>query len=367
VTRTRTRRWLPWVVVAVGIALAVAIAGGGGNDTGRPYDPTSTSPTGTKALVDTLRQLDVDVSLDAGAPTARTTALLVLVDAMNDAQRRVISSWVDAGGTLVVADRESPLNPFRAARPTILGLVQRDLHRHCDLAALQQVRHVIVPSATLLRVRPPATGCFTSGPDAWLVTQVQGRGNLVVVGGPDAFTNGSLGDGDNGLLAVTLLAPRSNAHVQVLPLPAPGGGRKTLADLISDNVKLALLQLGIAFVLYALFRARRLGRPVREAQPVEIPGSELVAAVGRLFQRAHARGHAADVVRDGARRSLAQRMGLAPDAAVADVANAAATRTGRSPDEVAAVLGGPEPTDERALVTLAQETEQLTREVSGAV
>ena len=364
---TRTRRWLPWIVVAAGIALAVAIAGGGGNDTGRPYDPTSTSPSGTKALVDTLRQLDVDVSLDAAAPTARTTALLVLVDAMSDGQRRAITSWVEEGGTLVVADRESPLNPFRAARPTILGLVQRDLDRHCDVAALQQVRHVVVPNAALLRVRPPATGCFTSGADAWLVTQPQGRGNLVVIGGADAFTNDALGDGDNGLLAVTLLAPTTSAHVQVLPLPAPGGGRKTLTDLISDNVKLALLQLGIAFLFYAWWRARRLGRPVREAQPVEIPGSELVAAVGRLFQRAHARAHAADLVRDGARRSLAQRMGLAPDAPVTDVADAVAARTGRPPDEVAAVLGGPEPTDERSLMTLTQETERLTREVSGAV
>ena len=48
---TRTRRWLPWILVAAGIAAAVAIAGGGGNDTGRAYDPTSTSPIGTKALV----------------------------------------------------------------------------------------------------------------------------------------------------------------------------------------------------------------------------------------------------------------------------------------------------------------------------
>jgi hypothetical protein len=358
---------VPWIVVAVGIALAVAIAGGGGNDTGRAYDPTSTSASGTKALVDTLRRLDVDVGVDAGAPTARTTALLVLVDGMSDAQRDAISSWVDQGGTLVVADRDSPLNPFRAARPTFLGFVRRDLARHCSVPALEQVGHVVIPKAALLRVRPPATGCFTSGEDGWLVTQPQGRGNLVALGGADAFTNSSLGDGDNGLLAVTLLAPTRSAHVQVLPLPAPGGGRKTLADLISANVKLALLQLGVAFVVYALWRARRLGRPVPELQPVEIPGSELVAAVGRLFQRAHSRAHAADLVRDGARRSLAQRMGLAPDAPVTEVAEAVALRTGRSPDDVHAVLAGPEPVDERALVMVTQETERLTREVSSAV
>ena len=261
---TRTRRWLPWIVVAVGIALAVAIAGGGGNDTGRAYDPTSTSASGTKALVDTLRRLDVDVGVDAGVPTPRTTALLVLVDGMSDAQRDAISSWVDQGGTLVVADRDSPLNPFRAARPTFLGFVQRDLARHCGVAALQQVGHVVVPKAALLRVRPPATGCFTSGEDAWLVTQPQGRGNLVALGGADALTNGSLGDGDNGLLAVTVLAPTRSAHVQVLPLPAPGGGRKTLADLISANVKLALAQLAIPLA----------GAPARSTGPRAATGRD---------------------------------------------------------------------------------------------
>jgi len=366
-TRTRMRRWLPWALVAAGIAVAVAIAGGGGNDTGRAYDPTSTSPSGTKALIDSLRELDVDVSVDAGAPTPRTTAMLVLVDGMNDAQRQRISSWMDAGGTLVVADRGSPLNPFRAARPTILGLVQRDLPRHCDVPALQQVGHVVIPQAALLKVRPPAVGCFTSGADAWLVTEPHGRGNLVVVGGADAFTNESLGDGDNGLLAVTLLAPMRSAHVQVLPLPLPGGGHKTLTDLVSANVKLALAQLGLAFIVYALWRARRLGRPVLEPQPVEIPGSELTAAVGRLLQRAHARGRAADLVRENARRSLAQRLGLAPDATVEEVAEAAAIRTGQSADEVRGVLAGSEPKDERSLVAVTQEVETLNREVRGAV
>ena len=104
-----------------------------------------------------------------------------------------------------------------------------------------------------------------------------------------------------------------------------------------------------------------------EPQPVEIPGSELVVAVGRLFQRAHARGRAADLVRDSTRRSIANRLGLAPDASIDDVADAVAARTGRSPDEVRAMLVGPEPADERALVAITQEAEMLSREVSGAV
>ena len=70
---------------------------------------------------------------------------------------------MEAGGTLVVADRSSPLNPFRSQRPTLLGLVDRDLPRHCEVPALADVAHVRVPSATLLRPRPPAVGCFSTG------------------------------------------------------------------------------------------------------------------------------------------------------------------------------------------------------------
>ena len=49
---------------------------------------------------------------------------------------------------------------------------------------------------------------------------------------------------------------------------------------------MALAQLLIAFVVFALWRGRRLGRPVAEVQPVEIAGSELVVAVGNLLQKA---------------------------------------------------------------------------------
>ena len=38
-------------------------------------------------------------------------------------------------------------------------------------------------------------------------------------------------------------------------------------------------------MVFALWRARRLGRPVAEVQPVEIAGSELVVAVGNLLQK----------------------------------------------------------------------------------
>lgn len=365
----RRRRLLPWALVAAGIGLFVLVVGRGGNDNGRYLDPTSTGGSGTKALVDTLREVGADVEVTDGDPDRRTNAVLLLVDGLNNERRRALAGWVESGGTLVLADDGSSLNPFRPQRPSIFGLSVSDLDRHCTVPALRPVGKVDVPGAVLLGPRPPAVGCFkTSDGDAesgaWLVTQSVGAGNLVVLGGGSAFTNGNLGHADNGLLAVTLLAPRLSSRVQVYPLPAPGGGRRTLVDLVSPHVKLALVELAIAFAIYALWRARRLGRPVLEPLPVEIPGSELVVAVGRLFQRSRSRDRAAALVRDGARRRLAGRLGLGPDAPVDDVAAAVAARTSMSVDEVRDVLGGPGPADEAQLVEIARAVETLSREVT---
>src|SRR6266581_6954843 len=76
---------------------------------------------------------------------------------------------------------------------------------------------------------------------------------------------------------------------------------------VAPRVRLAMWQLVVAFAVLVLWRARRLGRPVAEAQPVQIPGSELVVAVGNLLQRARGRGQAAGLLTDDLRRTLAER------------------------------------------------------------
>src|SRR5206468_2825944 len=72
----------------------------------------------------------------------------------------------------------------------------------------------------------------------------------------------------------------------------------------------AFVQLLVAFVAAALWRGRRLGRPVPEEPPVEVPASELVLAVGALRQRGRQRQRAAHDLATRARRVLADRMGL---------------------------------------------------------
>jgi len=293
------------VLLAAGVLVVVVVAGRGEGQGGPAGSPLSTGPDGTRALVDSLRALGATVDVTSEPPGPETSAVLVLRDGLGDRGDAAVLDWTRRGGTLVVADVRSGLSPTAPAPADLAGDV---LSRKCDVAALGGVARVEVPGDRLLDVPAGATGCFRAGDGAWLVTRTEGRGNVVALGGSAAFENQRLGHADNGLLAVTLLAPREGGRVTVLY-----GGRRTLYGLIGAGVKLALVQLLVAFVLLALWRGRRLGRPVIERQPVEIPASELVTAVGNLLQRAHKRDQAGRLIADELRRDLGSRMGLARD------------------------------------------------------
>jgi hypothetical protein len=124
-----------------------------------------------------------------------------------------------------------------------------------------------------------------------------------------------------------------------------------------------LWQLAIAFLLFALWRARRLGRVVPESQPVELPASELVVAVGNLLQQAGHQEAAGNLLRDDLRRSLAERLGLGPGAPPEQVAEVAALRTGIPAARLLHVLRPASIDSSDDLLVLAVEAESLRREV----
>jgi hypothetical protein len=354
---------LPLVALAALGLVAVLVAGSGGPNR-PPLDPDSTAGDGTKALVDTLRELGAEVDVGEAISGRAATALL-LIDELDEDRRERLVAWVRSGGTLVVADPVSPLTP-EVLGPSTLGGFGWSIPRACDLPALRGVERVSALSGAVYETPPGAVGCFPRNGGHWLVVERRGAGAVVALGGRDPLLNGLLRRDDNAALAVALLAPRGGSRVVVLRPPQPGAGEATLGALIPARVKFALAQLAVAFVVVVLWRARRLGRPVSEPQPVVVPGSELVVAVGNLLQQTRARQRAADILRDGLGRSLAQRLGLPSTAPPEQVAAAAAAR-GRLPRErLVAQLTGPAPGSEAALLELARELEQTRLTVLAA-
>jgi hypothetical protein len=358
-------RVLPWVGVVLGVALVVAVAGRGPEE-GAPLDPASPGPLGAKGLVEVLAELGGRVRVSADQPGTGTETALLLSDDLTLERRQGLLDWVRRGGTLVVADPSSGVTEVRQTGTTRIGLLDAEIERRCDVAALRDVGRVAAPGGIVFEVPEGggARACFPRNNGAWLLVQPLGGGTVVRLGGASALVNQELGEADNGLLLASLLVPSAGTAVQVLQPPPPGGGDAGLGDLIAPRVRLALWQLVVAFVLLALWRSRRLGRPVVEPQPVQLPGAELVMAVGNLLQRAKGRGQAAGLLTDDLRRSLAERLGL-PASAPADlVADTVAARTGIPRERVLRTLAQTTPRDEAELVALSQAIDTVRREVT---
>jgi hypothetical protein len=376
--RSGVRRALPWVAVGLGLALVVAVAGRG-DEEGNPLDPASAGPLGTKGLVEVLRGLGGRVTVSAGPPGAGTDTALLLSDDLTPQRRQNLLDWVGRGGTLVVADPSSGVTRVEQVGSTRFGLLDAEIERRCDVPALRDAERVAAPGGIVFEIprgqgapgnQPggPPTGttraCFPRNDGAWLLVQPLGGGTVVRLGGASALVNQELGKADNAVLLASLLVPAAGTAVQVLQPPLPGGGAAGLGDLIAPRVRLALWQLVVAFVLLALWRARRLGRPVAEPQPVQLPGAELVVAVGNLLQRAKGRGQAAGLLTDDLRRSLTERLGLPPSTPPDQVADTVAERTGIPRERVLRTLTRTTPRDEAELVALSQAVDAIRREVT---
>ncbi|HEX4820189.1 MAG TPA: DUF4350 domain-containing protein [Acidimicrobiales bacterium] len=344
------------VLILVGIAL---IAGDSGNSSsGPPLAPSSTAPNGTRGLVLLLDELGADVRTGDRVPAADAKVALLLHDGLSQEDHDRILDWVSRGGTLVLADPSSSLSPADV-NDSVFGVIDRGT---CTMPELADVNRLQVQFSQLLSTAG-ARSCFGNGSHAFVTSTSRGAGHIVVLGDASVFTNEMLDDVDNSVLAARLLVPAQGTVVAVLDPNPPGSGRTTLSDLVPDRVFQAIVQLGIAFVLYALWRSRRVGQPVTEAQPVAIAGSQFVRAVGRLHQRTHAMSRAAAALRFDTRRTVCEQFGVPLYTDVETLARMTAERTGLDRTTVAAAFGDTPILDDEALVELGHSLDSIRQEV----
>lgn len=353
----------PWFIGAgllVSLIVIGLIAGDGeSSKSGPPFSPSSTSADGTRALVLLLGELGADLRVGQRLPDTNTRVALLLRDGLDEQSRQQLEAWVSGGGTLILADPDSPLAP---ATVGFSGMARAD-RGTCDIPALDDVSELRLPFGIDFRVRGEAQSCFGDGRTAFIVGMARDQGRIVSIGGPGVFTNAVLDEGDNSVLAARLLVPGEGGRVAILDPNAPGSGSTTLGDLIADRVFQAILQVGVAFIVYALWRSRRVGRPVTEPQPVAIAGSQFVRAVGGLQQRSRATDRAATTLRIDTRRILSDRFGVPLNLDTATLAELTATRTGLDRNQVAAALSDSPVLDEASLVALGQQLDTIRYQV----
>jgi hypothetical protein len=351
-------------LVLTGIAVAMYSATGPQGT----LDPDAYNPDGSHAIVAVLRDHDVTVrrveTVEAVQSRADSTVFVPIAAAFTAAE---LGRLADLPGPVVVVGAYGPsLQSLGAAVVDAPDVDVEGRGPACDLAAAVRAGDVHLGGVTYRTTgAAEAVECYASAGRPTLVALPAAK--LTLLGSGDLFTNRRLDERGNAALALGLLGTGSD--VQWL-LPRPGArvveSDRSLNDLVPSWLKLAALELLVAAGVLALWRARSLGPVVTEPLPVVVRAAEAVEGRSRLYRAARARGAAADALRAGARDRLARRLGLGPDATQAGVVDAVVSRTGRDPAAVDALLYGAAPTDDAALVGLADALDTLIREVAGS-
>lgn len=367
---TRTGRGPVLVALGVGVvALLLALVGASGK--AGELDPRAYDPQGAHALTALLQQQGTHVSVIGTVDEAerragdRSTVLVPFPERLTPEE---LSRLTDVRGELLLVGADSQeLSSLRL--PVTAGQDGRsDEVREpaCDLPAATRAGSALVggPEYEPSDARDvPAVGCYASGGRAALLVLPGLR--RVLLGSGGALTNAHLGEDGNASLSLGLL---SGSREVLWLLPAAGRSaaaqdHRTLTDLLPSGLNYALLELGVAGIVLALWRARRLGRVVTEPLPVVVRAAETAEGRSRLYRASGARDRAAEVLRGSARDAAARRLRLGAAPGREALVAAAARRTGRPPAELDPLLYGPAPGDDRTLVRLAAALRSFTHDL----
>jgi hypothetical protein len=386
--RWRSSRGVLAAVLAV-IVIAVVLAALRPESSYQNLDPTSPSPGGTRALAEILRRHGTPVAVSRNASDAAERATPATVTVVTRSER-LTSTDIDRlrqapGDLVLVAPSQAVLEGLTpGVRPGSSSFEETDAP-DCALPAATLAGSVRFGTSDTYEAAPGATACYLADDLPRLVRVPFGARTITVLGSSRPLTNEHLAEEGNAALAMNLAGARSSVVWLIPDLPEPGSSSEdeTLGDLVPFGVKLFFLQLLLAVVVVALWRARRLGPVVAEALPVAVRSAETVEGRARLYRAHRARDRAADALRAGARERLVALLGLPRSAAqdpnaAQEIVTAIAQRlrsTGTAPAAgpaghvvyaeatIGSALYGPEPADDAGLVWLSDLLDDLERQV----
>jgi hypothetical protein len=331
-------------------------------------DPGDTSSTGGHALFDLLSArgqhvISTQVPEQSGHVAARNTEIITSPADLTRAQLTAAGRF--PGDILLIGPTPAALS---AIAPAIVATGQSAstgaLPPLCNNQTANLAGSADLGGTVLETGNPGAATCYPSA-GGYLMVQYTAKGRTIsVLGSGDPLTNQYLASDGNAALALNLLRQARTIY-WVVPSPnavPQATGQRSFTSLVPWPVYLILIQLVIATLLAAVWRARRLGPLVAERLPVVVRASETVEGHGRLYRARRARDRAAAELRQAARDRISRFTGTGTGAD--DVtARTIAARTGESPDDVTALLYGPPPGNDAQLVALADDLDTLERKV----
>jgi hypothetical protein len=378
--------WLLVVVLGVGALAAIAIAS---TPPGDPMDPDGVGPNGGAALVAVLEQNGVDVetssSIDETVAALRRSdddTTVVVTNTSNFGTGAASTLQQESLGVdriVVLSPSTAQLRALRADATALAVGAAIQVESRCDIGTVDDgdsligidTRYEAGSASTGAKVCFPLTlqaddgsedGEGQHGAGLLDLPSTSGHPAMTIVGSTTGFANGVITQEDNAAIALRLLGGSSRLIWYQPDLADLADSDSTGADdgsLLPRWIPPTLAIGAVGLVMLALVRGRRLGRLVREPLPVVVRAVETTESRGRLYRRAQDRPRAATVLRLATLDRLRSRLGLRRGDSVEAVARAISAATGRPVPEVLDLVAGPPPTDDAALVRLAQDLSDL--------
>lgn len=371
------QRWQRWKVlgVVIGCVLFVGflttIIRPAGNQI--PMHPQNAEPSGAMAVTQILQNNGVNVTVTGSLAEARAAAdssTTIFVYDTFVVESSFYREAHDAGADLVIVDpANSTINQLN------LGVFQQNassdaltsgpVAAQCSAPHAQAARHIPAQERGFALSGGSDTElCFAIDGVGSYAASADNRVHLFATAAP--FQNSHLANSGHAALTIGALGQKENL-VWFLPTslqnPSDAGDDGSIFVFLPPWFPAALTLVGFIALFLALWRGRRMGRLVSEPLPVVVRGAETTVGLGQVYRRANEIQHTADALRSGTALRCAQRLGVAPTAAGADLCAAIAHSVNRSYEEITVLLFGPPPRTSAELIRLTQMLDHLESEV----
>ncbi|WP_309068436.1 DUF4350 domain-containing protein [Microbacterium sp.] len=333
-----------------------------------PLDPEGPGADGARAIVQILREQGVEV-----IPTTRRAETLERLDASTTLvltdpwtlSEDTIQELVAAAGDTVVLDADGAVADLLIPGASYAGYGDEAVAPACTLPVAE--RAGAIEPGRALTAPAGAEGCYPVGEGFGLVRAPGGAGHVTLIDGTVLFANEQLARQGNAALGLGLIGTHERVvwYVPSFEDAEDGGAAPTLGELTPPWVTPAIVLLLLSGLAAALWRGRRFGPLVAERLPVTVRGSETLEGRARLYARASEPAHAAELLRQGAASRMARRLGMPPNAAPLEVADAAAARLG-APASVTRAILTHVPSSDADLASLGRRLRDLEDAVDAA-
>ena len=305
------------------------------------YDINSKGPDGLSIFVKLSKSFGRTFVFGTQLPKPEVVdpneVLVVVADALSTDETAQLAQWARNGGTVVAIGYG--MYSGDESGPRSLGSTQQQRGR-CTIDALAGITTanfsgVLPYQQTNILIAPEV--CF-AGPkrsDHSSTSFVQSfdveQGRVITIASIVPFLNRAIATDDNAALVTALVAPTRTTKIHLIGTTfttnsksnsgqskdkgkskgnSNGQDDRSLLDLISPGIKQGFLQLIVAFLLYAAWRSRRVGRPTREPLPISINARDITTARGALLAKSKRPANAATRLLDRSVADVVRRTGL---------------------------------------------------------